>query len=83
MSNATFDRIARVLNAVLGIPAAQVTEATSQNTTDGWDSLNHIHLVAALESEFAISFSTDEALEMTSVSAMVHALRNHGISDLG
>ncbi|HTR55132.1 MAG TPA: acyl carrier protein [Kofleriaceae bacterium] len=73
-------RIARVLSNVFGVNAAEITETTSQDTLEGWDSLNHIHLVASLESEFRVSFTTDQALAMTSVAAIRAALSEHGVA---
>ncbi len=37
-----------------------VTEATTADEVEGWDSLMHLNLVIALEKRFGIRFSTSE-----------------------
>jgi acyl carrier protein len=67
-------RIRTVLASVLGLPADAVSDTSSQETIDTWDSLAHIHLIMGLEAEFGISFDVEQALEMTSVPAIHAAL---------
>ena len=72
-------RIARVLASAFEVAPRDITDATSPDTVEGWDSLTHIHLIAALEAEFGVSFSTDQALAMTSVGAIRTALAELGV----
>jgi acyl carrier protein len=44
-----------------------------------WDSLQHIALIAAVESTFAISLSMDEMMEIASVSDIHTVLDRHGV----
>jgi len=67
-------RICDVIASVLGVPRREVMATTNQQTITGWDSLAHVHLIMALESEFGASFSIEEALELTSVPAIHAAL---------
>jgi acyl carrier protein len=77
MDNKTISRICNIIASVLGVPASQVLATTSQQTIEGWDSLAHVHLVTALEAEFGVSFSIDQALEITSVPSIYAALVEH------
>jgi acyl carrier protein len=70
-----------VLSGVFGVPLASVDGATSQGTLESWDSLSHIHLVTALEVEFSVSFTPEQALRMTSVQAICDVLRSTGTPD--
>lgn len=45
-----------------------------------WDSLAHVTLIGALESEFGISIDIDTSLEMTSFGAVLAALENAGVA---
>jgi len=44
-----------------------VDDDTSVTSLQQWDSLAHITLILALEEEFGLSFTPDEAAEMLSV----------------
>jgi acyl carrier protein len=50
-----------------------------QVSESAWDSLTHVTLVAAIESEFAIRIETDESLEMTSFAATELLLTEKGL----
>jgi len=66
------------LAGVLGVAASELTDASSPETIAAWDSLNHLNLVMALESEFGISLSPEDALEMRNVGLMRVILKKHG-----
>ena len=44
-----------------------------------WDSVNHLNLVMALESEFGIRLSPEDALAMRSVRAVRALLNERGV----
>ncbi len=73
------DRLYKTVAAVLGISADELSEATSPGTTSKWDSLNHLFIVMALESEFGLSLSPEDALEMRTVGAIRDLLRKYGV----
>ena len=52
---------------------------TSQRDVEKWDSLQHVALVAAIESVFGISLSMDEMMEITCVSDIHTILNRHGV----
>ncbi|MFC1807524.1 acyl carrier protein [Candidatus Omnitrophota bacterium] len=58
------DKIINVMASVLGVEENQISEDTSPDTVETWDSLQHMNLVAALEEEFKISLSDEEIREM-------------------
>jgi len=67
-------RIRSVIAATFGVAPQTITETTSSDTIDAWDSMNHLHLVVALEAEFGVSFEPEQAVELTSVRAIAAAL---------
>ena len=79
MSN---DRIHQVVSRVFGIPLEKVTENSSPDNIEKWDSLSHINLIVSIEAEFAINLTPEEAMEMLSVKLIRLTLAEHGITDV-
>ena len=48
-----------------------ISDTTSSDEIEDWDSLNHINLVSAIEKEFEIRFSLGELMTLKDVGAMV------------
>jgi acyl carrier protein len=74
----TDDRLRRTMAEVLDVPSELLTETSSPDSVASWDSLNHLLVVSALESEFGVTLSVDDALQMRSVSAARAILRERG-----
>ena len=68
-------RVRSIVSATFGLPVAQVSEATGSDNLEAWDSMNHLHLIVALEAEFEVSFDPEQAIELTSVRKIEDALR--------
>jgi acyl carrier protein len=68
-------RVRAIVSATFGLPLAQVTGATGSDNLEAWDSMNHLHLIVALEAEFEVSFDPEQAIELTSVRKIEAALR--------
>jgi len=58
--------IKKVMANVLKVAPEAITEESSQDTIPGWDSLRHMNLVLALESEFGIMIPDEDAPNITS-----------------
>lgn len=71
------DRLYKVTSQVFGVPIEKLRDEDSPNSIDSWDSLGHINLVLALEAEFGVSISPDEAVEMLSIGAIRKVLVKH------
>lgn len=54
--------------AELGIESAEISPGLQYGAVPEWDSVAHMHLVAALEEAFDISLSDDDISRMTSFS---------------
>ncbi|GCL65932.1 acyl carrier protein [Pseudaquabacterium pictum] len=62
----TDDTLKSVLATLFGIDAAGITDATSMDTVEAWDSIQHMNLVLAIEEEFGISIPDEDAANITS-----------------
>jgi acyl carrier protein len=59
---------------ILGIDQDSIDVSTAKDSTAGWDSLNHINLIVALEQEFQVSFDVAEIESMLSFSDILETL---------
>lgn len=65
------ERVRRIVSDVFAVPIDQVTDESSPETIEAWDSIAHLNLVLSLEQEFAVTFELEEITELTSVRAIV------------
>ena len=54
------ERFRSVIEAVLGIDGRTLKDDDSARTIPQWDSVAHLQLLLALESEFGVQFSPEE-----------------------
>ncbi len=52
-----------------------ITQNTTANDVDEWDSLGHIMLIQAIEEKFKIEFDLDELLEFNQVGDIIEAVK--------
>ena len=71
MSTITTDRLQDIFRAVLELPDDADVARIDRETAGNWDSLAHVTLVAAIESEFGISLALSESLAMDSFQSAV------------
>ncbi len=69
------NEIIQIIADVLGVPPAQITPATTSADIEGWDSVQHLNLVLALEEASGKSFAPEEMESMTSVAEILRALQ--------
>ena len=58
------DRVKEVIANVLNISAEMITDNSSPDTLDGWDSLKQMNIIIALEEEFDIRFTDVQVADM-------------------
>ena len=56
-----------IIRSVFDQPDLVITRETNASNVDGWDSLAHINLVAAIESKFKIRFALGELEDLKNV----------------
>jgi acyl carrier protein len=60
-----------IFRDVLDQPTLTLTHDSSGYNDDGWDSLAHINLVAAIEEQFAVRFALGELQDLKNVGEML------------
>jgi acyl carrier protein len=55
-----------IFSTILGVPRESVDDSLSTESCAKWDSLNHIHLVNAIEEEFEITLEFEDQMRMLS-----------------
>lgn len=73
------DKLIAVFADVLEVDAGTLSDESSPDTIEQWDSLAAMHLVAAIEETFDIQLTTKEIMKMSSVGLARKALQDKGI----
>ncbi|MGD9901835.1 MAG: acyl carrier protein [Vicinamibacterales bacterium] len=72
-------KLFEVVELTLGVAPGTVDGSSAPETLPQWDSLNHLNLVMAIESEFGVALAPQDVLDMRSVELMETILRDHGV----
>lgn len=72
-------RVEDIFARVLGLEADTLSDDSTPANTPGWDSLNALKLVAALESGLNVRLSMREIVRMNSLREVKVVLRSKGV----
>ena len=71
------DNVFNIFSYVFADDTLMINSNSNSNNVIGWDSLNHIYLIVAIEKEFNIKFTTELIMAWEDVGAMVkHIAKN-------
>lgn len=79
MKQAVDNRIYRIVSEVFGVPSDTIGKDSSPDSIPTWDSMSHIHLILALESEFGVELSPEDSMEMLSVNLIRMILEDKNV----
>ncbi len=65
------EKVSNIFKVVFGDDKLMINSNSSSNNVVGWDSLNHIYLIVAIEKEFNIKFTTELIMTWENVGEMV------------
>jgi acyl carrier protein len=68
------EKVTQIFYQLFSAKSGSITLESSPDTVDGWDSLQHLNLILALEEEFGISLTEAQMIEMLSVGLIVEIL---------
>ena len=74
------EELKQVLADVFGVAVSTISEETSVDTVEAWDSLKHLNLVLALEGKFNISLTEEQTIEILSYPLIKVVLQELGVS---
>ena len=74
------ERIQEIAAGVFGIPADEMPPDASNDTLAGWDSLQHLELMLAIEMEFGVRVSSEAMPALLSLEAIEDYLREQGVA---
>lgn len=69
-----FEKLNEVFRDVFDDEEIVVGEETTAADIDGWDSLEHINLIAAVEQEFGVKFTMGQVVTMKNVGEMARLI---------
>ena len=73
--DALTDKLTQVFRDVFDSETLTLRDEMVASDVDGWDSLNHVKLVVAIESAFNVKFSTREVLGWKTVGDLKKTLQ--------
>ncbi|NMA83150.1 MAG: acyl carrier protein [Epulopiscium sp.] len=71
-----FEKIRKIISEQLNIPESEITEETSFEDDLGADSLDIFQIIMALEEEFNLEISNEEAEQIATVADVVEYIKN-------
>jgi acyl carrier protein len=74
MTIAIEQRVRETAAAVFNVEPGQLTEQSSPETLEGWDSLQQLNLVLAIEQEFGLSLEPEDIERMASIGGVVQVV---------
>ena len=74
------DDVNTIVGKVFSIDESEITDESSPETIESWDSFNGLVLVDELETHFKIKFSISEITNVKNVADIKQHLKNHNVS---
>ena len=70
-------KLTEVFRDIFDDPSLEITETTTADDIDGWDSITHINLITAVEKAFKVRLSTKDVKALTNVGDFISLIVRH------
>jgi acyl carrier protein len=67
-------QVQNIFRDILDNDSIELTDETTANDVEEWDSLSHIQLIVAIEKQFKIKFTSKEILSWKNVGEMIDSM---------
>jgi len=71
------EKVYQIISQIMETSVDSISENSSGDDIDKWDSLKHMDLMMTLEEEFEIQFTDEELVESTDVKSILEAIQEH------
>ncbi len=69
------EKVLELVSQTMKVPIHELSEESSPENIESWDSLSHMTLILALEEAFDVIFTDEEIVEMVSVRLILETLK--------
>ncbi len=76
----SIERYSEIFVTALNVNKDKINKNLKYNEIDEWDSIGHMTLVAALETEFNITIETDDIIDFSSFKQGIEILKKYKIN---
>ena len=76
----SLDKLQAAFREALPLPEHVNYSQIMYGQTKGWDSIAHMTLIAAIETQFDVMLSTEELIALSSFSKARELLQHHGVT---
>ena len=73
------NKLIKILSKALGVEENLISDETSPDNLESWDSFNALMLVSELENEFDVKFTMNEVTSIKCVKDIKASLKKHGV----
>ncbi len=73
------NKLENLIARVLDVEVASVSNNTSPDNVENWDSFNGLVLVTELEKKFKVKFTVEEIISVKNVGDIRRVLKKHGV----
>ena len=74
------EKLYNIVSKVFSVPITEISDESSPETIESWDSFNGLILVDDIESNFNVKFTVSEITDVKNISDIKRHLKNHGIN---
>ncbi|MDZ7782393.1 MAG: acyl carrier protein [Halioglobus sp.] len=75
-----FEKLREIMASTLEISAKDISEDSTMDQIEEWDSLGHVHIMVALEQTFDLYMDAEDFAELDSVRAILRYLESENVT---